>query len=162
MPSILIVCTANQCRSPMAMMLLRQLLLELNTGEEWVVDSAGTWGPDGIPATENAIQAMRLRGLDLGNHRSRKINAGLLSSYDLILTMEGSHQEAIQVEFPDQAEKVYRLSEMVGEKWDVKDPVGKPLEDYRTTADLLDGTLHTGLKRILESARSGARGCKAE
>jgi protein-tyrosine-phosphatase len=154
MPSILLVCTANQCRSPMAMALLRRRLRELEGGEVWQVDSAGTWGVEGIPATDNAIQAMAERGLELRDHRSQKVNEEMLSSYDLVLTMEGFHKEAIQIEFPDQASKVYRLSEMVGEDWDIKDPVGHPLEDYRATADLIDRTLEEGMERILELSLS--------
>jgi protein-tyrosine phosphatase len=156
MPSILLVCTANQCRSPMAMVLLRQRLKELKGGEVWQVDSAGTWGLEGIPATDHAIQAMQERGLDLRDHRSRKVTEEMLSSYDLVLTMESFHKEAIQVEFPDHASKVYMLSEMVGEAWDIKDPVGHPLVDYRTTADLIDCTLGEGMERILGLARSNA------
>ena len=156
MPSILIICTANQCRSPMAMALLRKRLEDLDLEGEWVVDSAGTWGFDGIPATDNAIQAMQERGLDLGQHLSRKVNEGLLSSYDLVLTMESFHKEALQVEFPEFAEKVYMLSEMIGEEWDIKDPVGQPLDDYLDTAELIDRTLEQGMERILELARSNA------
>ena len=153
MPSILLVCTANQCRSPMAMALLRKRLEKLDLEEAWVVDSAGTWGFDGIPATDNAIQAMQERGLDLGQHLSRKVNEDLLSSYDLVLTMESFHKEALQIEFPEFAEKVYMLSEMIGEEWDIKDPVGNPLDDYLATAELIDRTLEQGMDRILELAR---------
>jgi protein-tyrosine phosphatase len=156
MPSILIVCTANQCRSPMAMALLRKRLGDLKLEEVWDVDSAGTWGFDGVPATDNAIQTMQERGLDLGDHRSRKVTEEMLSSYDLILTMENFHKEAVQIEFPEYADKVYMLSEMVGEAWDVKDPVGNPLQDYRTTADLIERTIEDGVERILALARSNA------
>ena len=61
---------------------------------------------EGFPATANAIQAMEERGLELRDHRSRKVTEELLSPYNLILTMESFHKEAIQVEFPNYASKV--------------------------------------------------------
>jgi protein-tyrosine-phosphatase len=154
MPSILIVCTANQCRSPMGMALLRQRIADLDLEEEWVVDSAGTWGGDGIPATYTAVEAMEERGLDLVEHRSRRITEQMLRGYDLILTMTQDHQEGIQTEFPHHREKVYMLSEMLGERFDIHDPVGSPLEAYRETAHIIDRIFEIRLDRILEIARS--------
>jgi protein-tyrosine-phosphatase len=154
MPSLLIVCTANQCRSPMGMVLLRRRIQELGLEEEWNVDSAGTWGFDGAPATITAVEAMRERGLDLEDHQSRKITGDLLETYDLVLTMTRDHQEGIQTEFPQVAEKVYMLSEMLDEHFDIVDPVGSPLESYRETADQIDRIFESGMDRILELARA--------
>ena len=152
MPSILIVCTANQCRSPMAMALLRHRLGELDLGEEWVVDSAGTWGFEDVPATETAVKAMQELGLNLEDHRSRGVTDEILEASDLVLTMTRDHQEGIQTEFPHHADKVYMLSEMVGEQVDILDPVGSPLEAYRETAANIDRILEDSLDRILELA----------
>jgi len=154
MPSILIVCTANQCRSPMGMALLRHRITELGLEEEWVIDSAGTWGGDGIPATYTAVGAMEERGLDLVEHRSRRITEQMLRGYDLVLTMTRDHQEGIQVEFPAYRDKVFMLSEMMGERFDIADPIGSPLEAYRETASVLDRIFEVSLDRILEIARS--------
>jgi protein-tyrosine-phosphatase len=156
MPSILLVCTANQCRSPMAMALLRKRLGDLNLEEAWVVDSAGTWGMSDMSATEFAIETIAERGLDLLGHRSQQVTEALLEGYDLVLTMTQDHQEAIQTEFPQHAGKIWLLSEMVREQFDIQDPIGMPLEAYRETADLLDRILEDGIDRILELARSNA------
>jgi protein-tyrosine-phosphatase len=156
MPSIVLVCTANQCRSPMAMALLRKRLGDLDLEEAWVVDSAGTWGFDEFPATDNAILAMQERGLELEDHRSRQVTEEMLRDYDLVLTMTRDHQEAMHTEFPHYAERVFLLSEMVGERFDIPDPIGMLLEAYRETADLLDQILCDGMDRILELARSNA------
>ena len=153
MPSILIVCTANQCRSPMGMVLLRHRIQKLKIDDEWTVDSAATWGFDGAPATVTAVDAMKERGLDLQDHRSRKITEEMLAEYDLVLTMTQDHQEGIQTEFPGYADKVYRLSEMLGERFDIVDPVGSPLESYRETADDIDRIFEESMDRILEVAR---------
>jgi protein-tyrosine-phosphatase len=162
MPSILYVCTANQCRSPIAMALMRKQLQQLGLGEDWQVESAGTWAIDGFPATNYAIQVMEERGLLLKDHRSRKVTAEMLAGMDLVLTMEKNHAEALRNEFPEQDEKVYVLSEMVGEHWDLVDPIGGSLEDYQTAAKLLDDTISEGLERMLELARTNADQRQAE
>jgi protein-tyrosine-phosphatase len=71
MTSILFVCSANQCRSPMAEALFKDLVRERGEENEWRVESAGVWAYAGAPATENAQLAMQKRGLDLSQHRSQ-------------------------------------------------------------------------------------------
>ena len=47
-----------------------------------LVSSAG-FGPPGIPAIADAVDAMRRRGLDVSAHRSRQANAEIARSADL-------------------------------------------------------------------------------
>ena len=155
MPSILIVCTANQCRSPMAMVLLRKHVQDLGLDEEWRVDSAGTWAEEGVPATDNAVLTMEERGLNIAEHRSRKVTREMMLAYDLVLVMVSNHKEALHVEFPDQAHKVFLMSEMVGEDWDVDDPIGMPMEEYRATAEMIERIIKEGWGRIVELGSEG-------
>src|SRR5512142_848275 len=100
-PTVLFVCTANICRSPMAAALFKARLEKQVPGSEsWVVDSAGTWTKEGYPPSENSVKAMARRKLDISGHRSKEINKSLLEKSDLILVMELGHKEALQVEFP--------------------------------------------------------------
>ena len=62
---ILLVCTANQCRSPMAEGLLRRLFVRAGVGAQ--VGSAGLL-PGGAPATANAVATMAARGIDISGH----------------------------------------------------------------------------------------------
>lgn len=162
MSSVLFVCTANQCRSPMAMAIMRDALQKMNLAGNWRVESAGTWAIDDFPATSFAIQTMQERGLALQDHRSRKTTRAMLAETDLVLTMERNHAEALKNEFPDEAHKVYGLSEMIGEHWDVIDPIGGTLENYRAAAQLLEDTISQGLERILELARLNANQARGE
>nr|NIM45857.1 hypothetical protein [Nitrososphaeria archaeon] len=50
MPAVLFVCSANQCRSPIAEVLFREHLEQIGIGDEWRVESAGIWAMDGAPA----------------------------------------------------------------------------------------------------------------
>lgn len=150
MPSVLFVCTANICRSPIAEALFRALISKEPDSSEWVVDSAGTWAVDGRPAAEYSQAVTRTFDQDLSAHRSKGVTKDMLSSFDLILVMEAFHKEALLAEFPALRGKVYRLSELIGKNFDVPDPYGSGYEDYRKTANLIEGILHEGLPKIRE------------
>ena len=158
MPSVLIVCTANICRSPMAEALARRLLCQQPEPAEWQVSSAGTWASDGRGASVNAVKTMSDRGLDINRHRSRQVNADLLASSDLILTMTAGHAEALRAEFPEHASRVHRLAEMAGLPYDVADPYGGSPEEYRQTADELERLLARGLPAIVREAHRARAG----
>jgi protein-tyrosine phosphatase len=96
---ILVVCTANRCRSPVAEALLwRALVLE---GVPAVVRSAGFLDP-GHPVDETTRKVMAERGIDLSGHRSTKVSEELVKWADLILTMERRHaRELVVMAGPD-------------------------------------------------------------
>lgn len=157
MPSVLFVCTANQIRSPFAQELFKQKLAARDSIEGWKVESAGTWAADGLPAIALAVRTGLSFGLNLYHHQSRVVTAEILRNFDLILTMEQGHQEALRVEFREVAERVFVLSEMVGERSDVADPIGGGAEDYQEIYQQIDQLLERGFERIVELA-SAERG----
>jgi len=134
----------------MAMALMRKHVHDLGLEEEWRVESAGTWATEGIGPTDLAIEAMQEQGLSLAEHRSRKVTQEMMLAYDLILVMVSHHKEALEVEFPDQAHKVFLMSEMVGDSYDIDDPIGKPMEDYRNTAEMIERIIKEGWGKIGE------------
>jgi len=83
---ILIVCSGNICRSPMAEVVLRALDPGL------VVDSAGTGGwHEGEGMDPRAIDALAARGYDGSAHRARQVAAGWLAQRDLVLAADRTH-----------------------------------------------------------------------
>jgi protein-tyrosine phosphatase len=130
----------------MAEALLRR---RLEPEGDWQVASAGTWGLDDQPASRHAIQAMEERGLDITSHRSRAVDHDIIAGADLALTMTRNHAEALRLEFPDQVAKIHLLSEMKNQRrYDIKDPFGSSLADYRACADELEELIDAGLERI--------------
>lgn len=148
MPAILFVCTANICRSPMAEKIFQRIAVEVDKLVNWEVRSAGTWAVNGLQASTNAQIVLESMGLNLSEHLSCNISDIELDKYDLILTMEGNHKEAMQVEFPLIADRIYMLSEMVGSAFDVADPIGGTVEDYKNTAAFLEDLIRKGYPKI--------------
>jgi protein-tyrosine phosphatase len=153
MSTLLFVCTANICRSPMAEFLMKDKLAKLgslaeNPANDWRVGSAGTWGMDGSDMAEGVRAVLEEMGIKPGRHFARTVTAEMLNAFDLILTMERGQKEAIKIEFLTSAERVYMLSEMVGERFDIRDPMGEPIDEFRQTAKIIDSILNRGFDRI--------------
>lgn len=149
-PSVLFVCTANICRSPMAAALFRLILAE-NEGNpgSWRIESAGTWAQEGKPAAPEVIELLASRGLNVRAHRSRMVNEALLQGFRLVLTMEAGHKEALLVEFRSMRGRVFTLAEMCGESGSVADPIGGPPEGYAQTAEEIERLLRQGFDQIV-------------
>jgi protein-tyrosine-phosphatase len=95
---VLFVCTGNTCRSPMAEGLLKRMAQENRIPLE--VQSAGLAAFAGVPATPEAIEACREKGVDISSHLSQPLNKTLVTESDLILTMTGKHKEMIVKKMP--------------------------------------------------------------
>ncbi|MFW9817670.1 MAG: hypothetical protein ACFFEW_17245, partial [Candidatus Thorarchaeota archaeon] len=150
MPSVLFVCTANICRSPMAMELFRAKLGQEAMG--WEIESAGTWALIGEPAVSKVHEVLAERGLDISSHQSRIVDLDIISQFNLILTMEQGHKEALQVEFPEHAARIFMFSEMIGLKYDIKDPIGGPMYEFQETAKEIDRIIEEGSEKIKKLA----------
>lgn len=91
---ILVVCTGNVCRSPVAEAILRDALAEIAPGA-FVVSSAGTRALVGETAQpESAAIATRL-GSTLEGFEARQVTEPMVENADLILTLAGSHKPSI-------------------------------------------------------------------
>jgi protein-tyrosine-phosphatase len=133
----------------MAMGLLRDKLREAGE-EEYRVRSAGVWGLESQPPSAYALQMMVERGIDISDHRSHDLTLEDVEEADLILTMERGQAEAIRVEFPQHAHKVHLLSQMAGRHYDIRDPYGGPLYEYRQCAAEIEKLIEEGYPRIMQ------------
>ena len=161
MPNIVVVCTANICRSPVGEAVLRQRLQEHqaggSSGVQWQVSSAGTWADYGQAASGYGIELMAEQGLDISEHGSRPVSKTIMHEADLLLCMETGHAEALRAEFPRQAYKVHLLSEMAGPAYSIIDPYGGPRSEYQRMVDEVSGLIDAGLSRIIDLALANER-----
>jgi protein-tyrosine phosphatase len=132
MYTVLMVCTGNICRSPMAAGLLHHYLPE-DLKERVAVSSAGTHALHGHPAQDHAIEAMSQIGIDLRQHRARQITRDIARGADLVLTMEAAHRYAVKRLRGWGQDKPRMISQFDANTHtqDIEDPYGGPLEAYK-------------------------------
>lgn len=150
MYSALFVCTANICRSPMAVALLRARVAEQSS--LWRIASAGVWARPGNEAAVNTQLVVQHRGQDLSAHRSQPVTRELVGAFNLVLVMERGHKEALRAAFPEYASRIYLLWEMAGEPREVVDPIGRSMVDYEDTANEMEIIFEQGWERICQLA----------
>ncbi len=152
MHSVLFVCTANMCRSPMAEVLFGEIVRNEGEAEDWWIDSAGVSAFDGEQATNNTRLVAGERGMDLTSHRSKLTSREVVEPFSLVLVMEERHRMMLREAFPDLSDRIYLLTEMIGGREDVHDPIGTDIANYRAMADEVNTALTEGLNRIRELA----------
>ncbi len=154
---VLLVCTGNICRSPLAEALLVRTLKERGI-ERVTVTSAGTGAWDGAPVSEGAYLVGLERGLDLSGHRARLLTRELVDQADLILTMARHHRARVD-ELGGEG-RVFVLGEYAGrdgEAAEVSDPFGGDLEVYRDTCAELEALVAATAERLATEG-GGQRG----
>jgi protein-tyrosine-phosphatase len=115
------------------------------------VSSAGTHAIYGNQASDFAVQVMQACGVDIAGHRARMLNKSMLKDADLILVMEKIHLKYIRFMSFFGMTKVHRISEFDknGDPYDIPDPMGGDIEQYRASALLLK-TCVKGVNAYLE------------
>jgi protein-tyrosine-phosphatase len=109
--AILVVCTANQCRSPLTAIALQARAM--GAGLPVTVESAGITAVSGTPATRETVDAARRLGFDLSDHASTPLDARAIADADLIIGLERRHVQEVVVQAPGSFPKTYTLKELV-------------------------------------------------
>lgn len=154
MMDILMVCTGNICRSPMAEGLLRQMLSKKRAANVHI-HSAGTHGLDDQPAASFAIQAAAEMGIDISDHRARSLDRGMVSKADLILVMEPFHRDIVARAVPrEESDKLRLLADFERPRQSdtIDDPYNHSLKVYRACLKRIQHCLE-GVVHHLESGR---------
>ena len=109
---ILVVCTANICRSPMAERLLAEYLARHAPDARAVISSAGTHARPGDPAASGMQRIARDWGLDLDYHRSQRVDEALATRQDLVITMEDAHRTVVSRLAPGLGSRTFTITEL--------------------------------------------------
>lgn len=109
MENILIVCTGNTCRSPMAEGILKSVLDRAGKREQYNVYSRGAAAFDGDAASENALLACAEYGVDISAHRSKRLTVYDVERADKIFVMTEGIKNAIISAVPSAAKKSKRF-----------------------------------------------------
>jgi protein-tyrosine phosphatase len=113
MASILVVCTGNVCRSPIAEGALRAALRERLGEAAPEVSSAGTAGWEGSGAMPESVEAAAERGLDISGHAARRLVPDQIRSADLLVALAAEHREEVVRLVPEAVGRTFTLKEVV-------------------------------------------------
>ncbi len=113
---ILVVCAGNICRSPMGEAFFKQALAD----KGYTIDSAGIVGLINHPADDKAIKVMADIGIDISNHRGKRLNDKLIAEFDLILVMTQRQVAEMERQWSFSRGRVFRIGHWQG--IDVADP----------------------------------------
>ena len=150
--SILLVCTANICRSPTAHGLLRDLIDLKGLQGSVAVDSAGTHiFQKGLQPDVRAQRVALEQGIDLSDLRTRSIRQQDFSTSDAILAMDNENYRILQQLCPEEhMHKISRVMENAPQLGvnEVPDPYFSNIAGFERVFGLLEVAMHLSLIHI--------------
>ena len=135
---IIVVCTANICRSPMAAALLQHALAaQPEPLRSFKIISAGVAARAGDSVSANSVLALKKVGLDISKHTSRPLTQKMIDEASLILGMTESHRAMIQLQAEPPPKNLFLFREFMPPRGDkqIGDPFGGSLKLYESTRD---------------------------
>jgi len=152
--SILFICDANTCRSPMSEAMLKKMLADSKgKTDEVKITSAGISpnARDGSDMTFDARWLLKEEGIHVETFRSRdlKRHRELLEEADLVLTMSQEQKKRVHQLAEANGKEICTLKEFVGEAGDIADPFGRGEEVYDQCRDEIKRCLYKLITRLI-------------
>jgi protein-tyrosine phosphatase len=124
---LLIVCTGNICRSPVAAALLKGRLPQLT------IESAGLGALVGNGVDDSARALAEAAGLDVSHHQARQVTPEMIQRADLVLVMSEGQRLAVGKLVPAAIGKTLLFGHWLGEGGrgeEIPDPYRKSREAF--------------------------------
>lgn len=141
MIKILFVCLGNQCRSPMAEYLVKDMIHELKMDKDIYVESAGTHeGITGRPVFIPAKRVLEDHGINCSDHFARLLKPKDYDYFDYIVCMDQGNIEAVK-EITD-GDPLNKICLLMSFPEDTGDDIADPMvsNDYdQAYSDILYG-----------------------
>lgn len=141
MMHILVVCTANICRSPTGEGVLRHLIAEAGLASDIIIDSAGTKAGTGTPPDIRSRLLAEGKGYSLNGISSRPLIMRDYRDFDLILAMDAKHKKDMRMDCPlDHMDKIKFFMDFTAGMGgtNVPDPYYGEAKDFALAFDLIE------------------------
>ncbi len=158
--TILVICTGNICRSPMAEGFFREAV---KGKPGFRVLSAGVGAMNGQTPSAHSVRAMQEKGIDISRQLSRMVTGQIVDQADYIFGMTRSHLDSLIYMYPQAAEKTFLLREfdsgVEGYDKEISDPIGSPFHIYAQCRDEIEQGVKSAMSFVFqtEAAAAGAR-----
>jgi len=101
--------------------------------------SCGVFANGGVPASKNALEAMKNGwGIDIRAHKAKMISEEGLEKADIVIAMTTGHKNHLFGTYPKFTEKIYAIKEICEEGRDIDDPFGANLDIYMQCAKQIE------------------------
>jgi protein-tyrosine phosphatase len=145
---IVVVCTANICRSQMAETIFRKILDYPNG--RFVLCSRGIRAVPGRPMDPCSAGLLRERGYQLReNAVSTQLTRADMTKADLVLVMEFAHRDELLIRYPEAAGKTWLLGHWLRET--ISDPYGAPRAVVAASLERIEIACSSWVEPLLRS-----------
>lgn len=139
---ILVVCTGNICRSPVAEAMLRRALPAKR------LSSAGLGALVGHGVEPTARELAEADGLDVAGHQALQLTREMLADADLILVMSPGQRRAVGELAPQALGKTMLLGKWLPGEPEIPDPYRKSREAFEYVHQLLTEATNEWARRL--------------
>lgn len=163
---IVFICNGNIHRSVIAAESLRKILKERKIGVGFFVESYGLQGTKrtDLPKHKHlseyprewkaAKPTLQKFGIDISKHSFQKISGAVMKKASVVIAMDDKvysrAKNSLMKQFPNQAYKIHRFSELIPRHQIIKDPAGCSDEMlHKKTIESIYFTLNKKYKKIL-------------
>ncbi|OJS99838.1 phosphotyrosine protein phosphatase [Marinobacter nauticus] len=139
---ILVLCTGNICRSPVAEAMLRAGL------PSKTIESAGLGALVDHPVDPIAAELALQSGLDVSQHSARQATIAMFRDADIILVMSEGQRTRVAEQDPAASGKTMLIGHWLPGRPDIPDPYKKSREAFAHVHQLLDDAVNAWLPRL--------------
>ncbi len=124
---IMFVCLGNICRSPMAELLLKDMVKKQGREGDFVIESSATCDDNvydgvGAPVYPQIRTLLESKGISCAGKRAQVLTRAHGEQFDLFLCMDGNNVRAASRILGENGYKCKKLLSYAGESGDVADP----------------------------------------